>query len=135
MFKPFHRNCSVTTQREILRVYVSGKTGCSAEGGLTQGGLGECSPRKFFNLGSRKCHFQRFPQDIFRKNIFRCLFYQSPVLSASESDDYGIILKIKEILTQEHQYMAKIISVIPRFSRLRRSPLARARILPCPKEK
>ena len=55
------------------------------------------------------------------KNIFRCLFYQSPVLSASESDDYGIILKIKEILTQEHQYMAKNISVIARFSRLRRS--------------
>ena len=48
------------------------------------------------------------------KNIFRCLFYQSPVLSASESDDYGIILKIKEILTQEHQYMAKNISVIAR---------------------
>ena len=53
----------------------------------------------------------------------------------SESDYYGIVLKIKEILTQEHQYMAKNVSVIPRFSRLRRSPLARARILPCPKEK
>ena len=67
-------------------------------------------------------------------NKVQCLRQKRPV-TPSESDDYGIILKIKEILTQEHQYMAKKISVIPRFSRLRRSPLAHARILPCPKEK
>ena len=42
-------------------------------------------------------------------------------MTPSESDDYGIILKIKEILTQEDHYMAKNISIIPRFSRLRRS--------------
>ena len=53
-------------------------------------------------------------------NKVQCLRQKRPVTS-SESDDYGIILKIKEILTQEHQYMAKKISVIPRFSRLRRS--------------
>ena len=38
-------------------------------------------------------------------------------MTPSESDDYGIMLKIKEIRTQEHHYMAKNISVIPRFSR------------------
>ena len=48
--------------------------------------------------------------------------------------NYGITLKIKEVLTQEHQYSAKNIPVIPRFSLIRRSPIARARILPCPKE-
>ena len=58
-----------------------GKKSCSAEGGLTKEGVGACSPRKFFNLGSPKCNFQRFRQDIFRKNMFSCLFYQSPVLS------------------------------------------------------
>ena len=54
-------------------------------------------------------------------NKVRCLREKRPV-TPSESDDYGTILKIKEILTQEHQYMAKNvknISVIPRFSRLR----------------
>ena len=34
------------------------------------------------------------------------------------------------MLTLEHQQSAKNVPVIPRFS-----PLARARILPCPKEK
>ena len=34
-----------------------------------------------FNIASRKCHFQRFPQDIFCKNMFSCFFYPSPVLS------------------------------------------------------
>ena len=67
-------------------------------------------------------------------NKVQCLRKKRPV-TPSESDYYGIVLKIKEILTQEHQFMAKHVSVIPRFSRLRRSPLARARILPCPKEK
>ena len=38
---------------------------------------------------------------------------------------------MKEILTQEHQYSAKNIPVIPRFSRIRHLPLASARILDC----
>ena len=70
--------------------------------------------------------------------MFSCLFYQSPLLSVIRYNvwrkkdqwrhqNYGIILKKKEILTQEHQQSAKNIPVIPRFSRLRRSPLARAR--------
>ena len=54
-------------------------------------------------------------------NKVECLRKKRPV-TPSESDDYGIILKRKEILTQEHQYMAKNISVLPRFSRA--SPLA-----------
>ena len=41
--------------------------------------------------------------------------------------NYVIMLKIKEILTQEHQYRAKNIPVMPRFSRLRRSPIAWSR--------
>ena len=32
------------------------------------GGLGACSPRKCFNLGARKCHFLRFPGDIFHRS-------------------------------------------------------------------
>ena len=31
----------------------------------TWGGLGACSPRKFFNLGSPKCHLLHFLQNIF----------------------------------------------------------------------
>ena len=40
----------------------------------------------------------------------------------------------KEILTQENQYSAKNIPVIPRFYRFRRSPLAGACIVQCPKK-
>ena len=53
-------------------------------------------------------------------NKVQCLRKKRPV-TPSESDDYGIILKIKEILTQEDHYMAKNVSTIPRFSPLRRS--------------
>ena len=35
------------------------------------GGMLVCSPRKIFNLGSRKCHFLRFLLNIFRKQIRR----------------------------------------------------------------
>ena len=34
-------------------------------------GIWEHALGKFLNLGSRKCHFQRFPQDIFNKLIRR----------------------------------------------------------------
>ena len=46
--------------------------------------------QKFLNLGSRKCHFQRFLQDIFRKFILRKMqlamyFFLSLVLSVRYS--------------------------------------------------
>ena len=77
-------------------------------------------PRKFLNLGSRKCHFQRVLQDTFSKLIRRkmhpifrvvgkvqCLRGKKRPVTPSE---YGTI---KGILTQRHQLSAKNVSVIP----------------------
>ena len=58
----------------------TGNKRCSTEGDLMYGGLWACSLRKCFNLGSRKCHFQRFPPDIFSKKLLSCLLYPSCVV-------------------------------------------------------
>ena len=62
------------SSNEILKVYVREvkiaqrrRSKLEEEGG----GMLVCSPRKIFNLGSRKCHFLRFLQNIFRIQIRR----------------------------------------------------------------
>ena len=80
-------------------------------------------PLKVRVIGSR-LYVQLFILPISRVvgNKVQCLRKKRPV-TPSESDNYGIILKIKEILTQEYEYTAKNISVIPRGV-LAASPLA-----------
>ena len=60
------------SSNEILKVYVREvKIEQRRRSKLEEGGGGVCSPGKFFNLGSRKCHFLRFLQNIFKKQIRR----------------------------------------------------------------
>ena len=62
------------TQRRSVRFWGCTRRGEEKLWRRRRSNLGEsgvCSPWKCFNLGSRKCHFQRFPQDIFSKLISR----------------------------------------------------------------
>ena len=78
------------SSNEILKVYVREvkiaqrrRSKLEEEGG----GMLVCSPRKIFNLGSRKCHFLHFLQNIFRKQIRRKCSSQLFILPISSVID------------------------------------------------
>ena len=64
-------------------------------------------------------------------NKVQCLRKNRPVTPAELWNN----TEGKRNTNTKHQYSAKNVPVIPRFSRIPRSPLARARILPSPKER
>ena len=94
-------------------MYARGKKSCRTESGPSSGGLGE----KFLFLG----YFRQINTQ--ENAVVSYLFYSSLVLSVRYSfygkkkpvkqSELWNIQKIKEILTQRHQYGAKNVSVIP----------------------
>ena len=75
----------------------------SAKGSPKQGGLGACSPRKFWKLGSGKCYFRLFPKDLFQlinvkeTAVVSCLFYPSLQFSTSYNTNWGFSSKGQDV--------------------------------------
>ena len=66
MFGLLKLNDTSEASLKVLKVY-AGKERLDLRRYCKLGGVGACSPRTFSNLGAQKCHFLRFPHDIFSK--------------------------------------------------------------------